>query len=68
LVVQPATFIGGELDPVRNFMAGVDLFTVAGDNCADFRGTTIVPGSGHWVQQEAPEAANAALDAFVDGL
>ena len=67
-VRQPATFIAGELDPVRDFMAGVDLFGVAGDNCADFRGTTIVPGAGHWVQQEAPAATNDALDAFVDAL
>jgi pimeloyl-ACP methyl ester carboxylesterase len=63
---QPATFIGGEFDPVRRFAAGVDLFADTGANCADFRGATIVPGAGHWVQQEAPAATNAALDAFVD--
>lgn len=68
LIEQPATFIGGELDPVRKFVPGVDLFSVAGDNCADFRGTTIVPGAGHWVQQEAPDATNAALQQFVDSL
>jgi pimeloyl-ACP methyl ester carboxylesterase len=65
---QPATFIGGEFDPVRRFAAGVDLFADTGANCADFRGATIVPGAGHWVQQEAPAATNAALDAFVDSL
>jgi pimeloyl-ACP methyl ester carboxylesterase len=68
MIRQPATFIGGELDPVRNFMAGMDLFSVAGDNCADFRGTTIVPGAGHWIQQEAPDATNEALAQFVDSL
>jgi pimeloyl-ACP methyl ester carboxylesterase len=68
VVLQPATFIGGEFDPVRQFAAGVDLFADPGANCADFRGATIVPGAGHWVQQEAPEATNAALDAFVDSL
>ena len=31
----------------------------------DFRGTTIVPNAGHWVQQEAPEAVNQALEVFV---
>jgi pimeloyl-ACP methyl ester carboxylesterase len=25
----------------------------------------IVPHVGHWVQQEAPEATNAALDGFL---
>jgi pimeloyl-ACP methyl ester carboxylesterase len=65
---QPAAFVGGELDGVRHFMPGVDLFELAPSSCLDFRGTTIVPGVGHWVQQEAPAAVNAALDAFIDSL
>jgi len=68
VLTQPATFIGGEFDGVRRFVPGVDLYENAGGACADFRGTTIVPGVGHWVQQEAPGAVNAALDAFVDSL
>jgi pimeloyl-ACP methyl ester carboxylesterase len=68
MIEQPSAFIGGEFDPVRRFAAGADLFADTGANCADFRGATIVPGAGHWVQQEAPEATNAALDAFVDSL
>ena len=68
MIQQPATFIAGELDPVRDFTPGMDLFTLAGANCLDFRGATIVPGAGHWVQQEAPDATNAALDAFVTSL
>lgn len=67
-IEQPSAFIGGEFDPVRRFAAGLDLFADTGANCADFRGATIVPDAGHWVQQEAPEATNAALDAFVDSL
>lgn len=67
-IVQPAAFIGGELDPVRNFTPGVDYFGVAGAACDDFRGSTIVPNAGHWVQQEAPAATNAALDEFVASL
>ncbi len=65
---QPAAFVAGELDAVRNFLPGVDLFSVASDSCADFRGSTIVPGVGHWVQQEAPAAVNATLQAFVESL
>ncbi|NND74512.1 MAG: alpha/beta fold hydrolase [Ilumatobacter sp.] len=65
---QPAAFIGGELDPVRNFVQGVDVFADSGPFCDDFRGGTIVPGAGHWVQQEAPAATNAALDEFVSSL
>ncbi|MGB0111892.1 MAG: alpha/beta hydrolase [Ilumatobacteraceae bacterium] len=65
---QPAAFIGGELDGVRGFVPGMDIYDTASSACADFRGTTIVPGVGHWVQQEAPAAVNVALDAFVDSL
>ncbi len=67
-VTQPACFIAGERDPVRRFVPGIDLYDRAGDACADFRGSTIIPEVGHWVQQEAPEATNAALDRFVKGL
>jgi pimeloyl-ACP methyl ester carboxylesterase len=67
-VTQPACFIAGERDPVRNFIPGLDLFANAGAHCTDFRGTTLIPEVGHWVQQEAPEATNAALEVFVRGL
>ena len=65
---QPATFIGGALDGVRNFVPGIDLYDYAGNAIDDLRGTTVIPGVGHWVQQEAPDATNAALDAFIDSL
>jgi len=65
---QPAAFIGGEHDPVRRFAPGIDVYADAGAACLDFRGTTIIPGAGHWVQQEAPDATNAALATFIDGL
>ncbi len=67
-IVQPATFIAGALDPVRAFLPGVDMFAAAGAACDDFRGSTLIDGVGHWVQQEAPGATNAALTAFVAGL
>jgi pimeloyl-ACP methyl ester carboxylesterase len=67
-VTQPACFIAGERDPVRNFVPGIDMFANAGAHCTDFRGTTLIPDAGHWVQQEAPEATNAALEGFVRGL
>jgi len=65
---QPATFIGGALDGVRNFVPGLDLYDHAGNAIDDLRGTTVIPGVGHWVQQEAPDATNAALDAFIGSL
>ena len=67
-VTQPACFIGGGNDAVRAFVPGIDLYADPGANCLDYRGTTIIPGIGHWVQQEAPDAVNAALEAFVAAL
>jgi pimeloyl-ACP methyl ester carboxylesterase len=67
-IAQPACFIAGTLDPVRMFVPGTDLFAAAGAACDDFRGTTLVEGAGHWVQQERPAEVNAALDRFVDGV
>jgi len=67
-ITQPACFVAGERDPVRRFVPGVDLYERAGDHCTDFRGTTLIPEVGHWVQQEAPDETNCALEAFVRGL
>lgn len=67
-ITRPACFIAGERDPVRHFVPGIDLYERAGDHLADFRGSTIIPAIGHWVQQEAPEATNRALETFVRGL
>jgi pimeloyl-ACP methyl ester carboxylesterase len=67
-VDQPSCFIAGELDPVRAMIPGVDAFADPGGGCTDFRGSTLIGGAGHWVQQEAPHAVNRALDAFFDSI
>jgi pimeloyl-ACP methyl ester carboxylesterase len=67
-ISQPSAFIAGERDPVRAFIPGMDLYADPGVACSDFRGSTIIPGIGHWVQQEARDETNAALEAFVRGL
>jgi pimeloyl-ACP methyl ester carboxylesterase len=35
---------------------------------SDLRAQIVVPGAGHWVQQEEPAIVNAALIDFLDGL
>lgn len=65
---QPACFVAGERDAVRHFVPGGDLYAEPGAACSDLRTSTIVPGVGHWVQQEAPETTNEALAAFLDTL
>jgi pimeloyl-ACP methyl ester carboxylesterase len=60
-VVQPAFFLTGELDPVRNFMPAAAMQGWVDD----LRAEIIVPGAGHWVQQQAPDAVNASLLEFL---
>lgn len=65
---QPSCFIGGERDMVRAMVPGMDLYQDPGVACSDFRGSTIVPGAGHWVQQEAAGETNVALERFLETL
>ncbi|MEM6744545.1 MAG: alpha/beta hydrolase [Pseudomonadota bacterium] len=62
----PAGFIGGAKDWGIHQAPGA-LAKMATEACADWRGTTLVEGAGHWVQQEAPEATAEALLAFARG-
>ena len=63
-VEQPAMFLTGELDAVRGFMPAEAMDGWV----TDLRAQIVVPGAGHWVQQQAPEAVNAALLAFLGEL
>ena len=67
-VNQPSCLIAGEKDVVRRFVPGRDAYANADQHCTDFRFSRLIPGAGHWVQQEAPEAVNAALLEFLAGL
>jgi len=64
-VTQPSFFVAGARDAVRAFIPGMDLYENPGMACTDFRGSVILPGIGHWVQQEAPAETNAALEGFL---
>jgi pimeloyl-ACP methyl ester carboxylesterase len=68
LITQPSFFIGGEKDPVRSFVPGMDLFENPLRGGADVRGSVIIPNAGHWVQQEAPLETNIALEGFLSQL
>lgn len=63
-VAPPALFVAGTEDPVLS-MSPPDRLP---ELCDDLRGLLIVEGAGHWVQQEAPDAVNAALIDFLGGL
>jgi pimeloyl-ACP methyl ester carboxylesterase len=34
----------------------------------DLRGVVLIPGAGHWVQQERPDEVNEALLGFLSSL
>ncbi len=63
---QPSLYVGGELDMI----AGNTADALAGMQAAlpDLRGCHILPGAGHWLQQERPTEVNAALIEFLHGL
>ncbi len=50
-ITQPALFLTGERDPVRRFMPAA----VMDGWVTDLRVSEVIPGAGHWLQQEAPE-------------
>ncbi len=63
---MPTGFVTGSLDPVNIMMPGA--VEAMADTLPDFRGSTIIDGAGHWVQQERPAETNAALLAFLDSV
>ena len=61
----PAAFIAGERDLA---LAIVPPRFMTPRYVTDLRTNELIPGVGHWVQQEAPEATTDALLAFLRGL
>jgi pimeloyl-ACP methyl ester carboxylesterase len=70
-ITVPALFVGGASDAV---VTGPELtgespaVMALGSFCDDLRGKVLIPGAGHWNQQEAPEETNAALLDFLRRL
>jgi len=67
-ISQPTTFIAGTRDGVIRGATAEQLTATMSRVVTDFRGVTLIPEVGHWVQQEKPEETNAAILAFLAGL
>ncbi len=67
-IAQPVAFIAGEKDVVIRGATAEQLTNSMKSVCTDFRGATLLPGAGHWVQQESPEDTNKAIVEFLQGL
>jgi pimeloyl-ACP methyl ester carboxylesterase len=67
-VTVPALYIAGERDPVLAFRGMDRLLPALKQGIPDLRQTIILPGCGHWTQQERPREVNEALLAFLTSL
>jgi pimeloyl-ACP methyl ester carboxylesterase len=65
-ITVPSLFIGGERDVATYW--GAEAIARAKEHLHDLRGVHILPGCGHWIQQERAEDTNRLLLAFLAGL
>jgi pimeloyl-ACP methyl ester carboxylesterase len=63
-VNQPALFIAGEKDPVLRFTR----VEAMAPHVPNLRKTVLIPGCGHWTQQECPSTVNQELLGFLQSL
>ncbi|MEZ5501844.1 MAG: alpha/beta hydrolase [Halioglobus sp.] len=63
----PTLFVGGAEDPVIK-LAGDAPFASMRRKVRDLRGLELLPGAGHFIQQERPDLLNPLLVDFLQGL
>jgi pimeloyl-ACP methyl ester carboxylesterase len=68
LVQPPALYVAGERDLVVDFPGSRSMIDRLGTVVPNLRGTVMLPGCGHWTQQERPQEVNAAILDFLRGL
>ena len=67
-VLPPALYIAGERDLVVNFPGMQELIANLRAFVPHLKETLLLPGCGHWTQQERPAEVNAALLEFLKNL
>ncbi len=67
-VTVPALYVTGERDLVLAFPGAAEMVTNLPTFVPKLRETIMLPGCGHWTQQERPEQVNAAMIAFLRTL
>jgi pimeloyl-ACP methyl ester carboxylesterase len=67
-VLPPALYIAGEQDVVVDFPGSRALITNLRATVPHLQKTMLLPGCGHWIQQERPSEVNSALIEFLQTL
>ena len=67
-VTVPALYMAGELDLVVAFPRMREVIADLPRYIPNLRGTIMLPGCGHWTQQERPDEVNKAMIDFLRAL
>jgi pimeloyl-ACP methyl ester carboxylesterase len=67
-VTVPALYVTGERDLVLAFPGAAEMVANLPTVVPRLRETVMLPGCGHWTQQERPEQVNAAMIGFLRTL
>jgi pimeloyl-ACP methyl ester carboxylesterase len=67
-VTVPALYVAGDRDLVLGFRGMGQLIPNLSKFVPQLRGTIMLPGCGHWTQQERPREVNAAMVDFLRRL
>jgi pimeloyl-ACP methyl ester carboxylesterase len=66
---QPTLFVAGDRDVVIDMVGGKENVMATLDaNVPNLRKKVLLPGAGHWTQQERPREVNELMVEFVGGL
>lgn len=67
-IEQPAFFIAGDRDGAFNMFGGPDPIEIMKKFVTNLQGAHVLPGCGHWTQQERPKECNELLVGWLKGL
>jgi pimeloyl-ACP methyl ester carboxylesterase len=67
-VIVPALYMAGDLDLVVSFPRMKEVIADLARYIPKLRSTIMLPGCGHWTQQERPAEVNAAMIDFLRSL
>jgi pimeloyl-ACP methyl ester carboxylesterase len=66
IIEVPGLFIVGDKDPVRNYAGAAEAELTRW--VPKLAAHHVIPGAGHWIQQERPDEINRLLLGFLNGL